>query len=589
MTAEFGIEIPVAYCPDSFGHAASLPKILASSGFKYYIFQRPSSGEKPDLPADLFYWEHEGSRILCYRLKYLYTQGRTPDTQPIDQAIADDDFVKGGISCFFFGVGDHGGGPTKQEIEHYLRKQAETSTRELRFSTCLEYFQAAEKIPDIPVYSGDLHMHAVGCYSVNRRLKHTIRSAERALCFADRVRGAAGMRDCESLDPLWEKVIFNEFHDIMPGSCAPDAAKQATDEVGGALTTCRDLSYDALKKLSSAIPAKCEQGEFRIFNSLDKPVTGPFEIESFMYYIPGAVLKDSTGRPLQVQEITPSVYCANRRGVFVDTIPAKTTRAYYFDSEDINPDMHSSGYAFEPGKEVVQGDVLLQAPGQIFRNGKPIFSVPLKLGVIRDSSDTWGHGVRGFGDISGVFEETFSSVHSGPIASFLHSRQKFGDSEARLTFTAYRDLPIVDIDIRIAWREKQSILKLLLEPAVEFGSIIAQGPGAAIEKKTDGAEEPMHGWISAGRLGIMQDGAFAFDRNGKQIRITLVRSSLFGYDICCPFDAAGPLNLTDQGEHSFKFRFIDKDGLSTSDMDQAFSGFIEPFHVLREGKDAAKL
>lgn len=327
-----GLSIPVAYSPDAFGHAASLPRILADGGFKYYLFCRPDESEKPDLPANLFYWEYQGSRVLCYRLKYHYSQGWSLNPEQLRRSLNDEDFVRSDVACYLFGVGDHGGGPTKAEIEFWMGEQTRVTYRMLKFSTCLEFFKEAEQIEDIPIYQGDLHYHAVGCYAVNRALKQSIRQAEHELDYTERVARAAG-KDVHSLNPLWQTTIFNQFHDILPGSCSPNAAAQAIEEMGGVKGQANHLAYESLKAIAARTPVRCPQGEFRLFNSLPFPVTGPFEIESFMYFQPGAAFCDSQGRPVVIQEIPPSVICRNRRWMFVDTFSAQSEKSYAFSDQ----------------------------------------------------------------------------------------------------------------------------------------------------------------------------------------------------------------------------------------------------------------
>lgn len=585
ISDRFGVDVPVAYSPDAFGHAASLPKILAETGFDYYVFCRPDEREKPDLPGNLFYWEHAGKRVLCYRLRYHYTMGLEWDTALVDQALRDEDFVKDGLACYFFGLGDHGGGPTKAEIEYLTSKKSEISDRCLAFSTCLEFFKEAEKLPNIPTYSGDLHCHAVGCYSVNRGLKQAVRDAENALCYTERVLNAAGGRRTENLDPLWKKTIFNQFHDIMPGSCSPDAARQALTELGAVEDACSWTSYEELRGMSAADPARCPQGEFRIFNSLHKPVTRPFEIESFMYFRPGAPFKDSSGRVIPVQEITSSVNCVNRRWLFVDTIPGQTMKSYYFDSNDAPPTRQDASLSYIAGNDVATAGFKVSSPGAIVdvRSGTALFKRALSLGVVEDQTDTWSHGIKGYGPTQDHFEEISSAVCKGPLASFLISRQRYGSSTAELLFSAYEDLPYVDLDIKVIWNEKRSVLKLEIEPLRDFDSILVQGPGAAIEKQTRDAEEPLLDWILAGELGIVQHGAFAFDRCGDALRVTLVRSSLYGYDRHWKIDQLGPVEHTDIGEHRFKLRFFRRQGLTGADMDGLAAAFKEPFQVIRSG------
>lgn len=573
ISDRFGVETPVAYSPDSFGHAATLPEILAETGFRYYFFCRPDESEKKDLPGNLFYWEYEGSRILCYRLKYHYSQGRLESR--IDAAIADEDFLRQGDACYFFGVGDHGGGPTKAEIDLLIAKQQAVSDVELRFSTCLEFMREAEKLPDIPVYSGDLHMHAVGCYSVNRRLKQSVRSAEYGLQYARRLLDATNGND--NLDPLWEKTVFNQFHDIMPGSCSPDAAAQAIAEMGGVRDQTGRISYRCLKKLSSRLPVVCREGEFRVYNSLPYPVTGPFEIESFSYFRTGAPFVDSTGRRIPIQWITPSVSCFNRRWLFTDTIEAGCMKFYRFGegtvTEDSNPE-------FTTGEKVTQGLYTATAMGAITDSSGRLLS-SIRLGVIPDDSDTWSHGLSGYGEAEAYFKPELSSVSLGPIASHLLSRLRRNHSSAELIFLLYNGLPFVDILLKVFWAEKRSLLKMEIQPPNGIASLIAAGPGGAIAKRAEGQEEPLHGWLLLPGLGIAQDGAFAFDARPDRLRVTLVRSCLHAYDRSADIDDFGPNTHTDMGEHTFRFRLFFGD-LTPSDMDRRHAALIEPFQVLRE-------
>jgi hypothetical protein len=347
-----------------------------------------------------------------------------------------------------------------------------------------------------------------------------------------------------------------------------------------------DLSYDALKKLSCALPVKCPQGEFRIFNSLSKPVTGPFEIESWMHYKAGAPFKDSTGRTLPIQHVTGSVNCANRRWLFVDTIPARTMKSYYFDSEAAPVETDMEEYRFQAGSEIEAGQFRVASPGVLADAalGAQLLRGALRLGVIPDDSDTWSHGLAGYGDAQRYFDEVCVSAAAGPVASRLLSRQECGKSSAELLFTVYEDLPFVDLSVYVRWNEERSILKLELEPISMPDVLLVQGPGGCIEKRTVRVEEPLHGWIAAGGVAIAQDGAFAFDRLPGSIRITLVRSSLYGYDKGWKLDPLGPLYNTDMGEHSFRLRFFFGDNQSAQEMDRRHAALVEPFAVIRDNK-----
>lgn len=577
-----GTDTVVGFSPDTFGHPATLPKILVETGFKYYIFCRPGKHENPDIPSGVFYWDYEGYRVLCHRLEYHYTQGL--QWAPVfDSAAQNPELVTNGVGCYFFGIGDHGGGPSIAEIEFLKQKKAEMP--ELRFSTCLEYFQDAESSSDdIPVVTGDLHMHAVGCYSVNRDLKQSIRHAESALCYTQRLLDMSGTDQLVDLDPLWKTTIFNEFHDIMPGSCAPSAAQQALAEMNGVSSAANDIAYEALKRISAGLQVECRQGEFRIINTLDTDTTSAFEIESWPYYHKGALFMDSLGNHIPIQEITPSVNCQNHRWLFVDTIPARGMKSYHFDCESEAIVEQTLSYFFKPGDSIETNSYKIVSPGMITSLPAQTawFDSPISLGVIRDSSDTWSHGLNGYSKSGSYFEPVESAVSQGLIASFLISRMKYGCSTAELMFKAYNDLPYVDLDIKVQWAETQSILKLEIDLPHSLDAMTAQGPGGSIIKKTESIEEPLHGWISTEKIEILQKGAFAFDRIGNKLRITLVRSSLYALDDSWTVDRLGPIENTDIGLHHFKFRFFQQE-LDSDLLDQLFAQFDEPFNIIHDG------
>ena len=583
------LEVPVAYNVDSFGHTASLPYILAECGFKYYVFCRPSEIEKTDLPGNLFFWEHAGKRVLCYRVKYHYSPGRTLEAikSSFAKAVQDPELEDGDF-CYFFGVGNHGGGPTKTEIEYLREQQGRHAGIRIHFSTVLDFFKAAEKRSDIPVYKGDLHYHAVGCYSVNRELKRAIRESEHGLAYTQRLMETLG-GDTAELDPLWEKTLFNQFHDIMPGSCSPDAYEQALAEMKSAQNDYRDIGYHILKKQTARTPVHCPTGEFRIYNSLPYPVTAPFELESFLYFRPDSPFKNDAG-VVPIQEISPSVDCVNQRWLFIDTIPAQTEKCYWFDEVDAQAD-HS--YIGSTIRNYFQGDRIelnswkVVAPGHIYYKGKALLNGQMTLESIFDLSDTWSHRVKWYGRSNTFFEPKASAVASGPLARTLTTRYEYNNSDADILVRVYRDLPYLDLDIRVRWQEKCSLLKLCF-PFAAIHEVKVQGPGATIDKNTNEQEEPLHGWLRTETLEILQDGLFAYDRVDDHIRLTLVRSNIFGYhnsESRHPFDAIPhldfPYHYTDMGSHYFKIRLYPHQGETSEEIDKRFSTFIEPLKVIR--------
>ncbi|HEX5800021.1 MAG TPA: hypothetical protein VFY02_07935, partial [Gaiellaceae bacterium] len=107
----FGITATTGANLDSFGHTATLPQLLRGSGLDSYVFLRPGPHER-DLPT-LFRWESpDGSRVLAYRIPHEYCSPRDDLGEHVEKALAQLP-AEGDELMVFYGVGNHGGGPTK--------------------------------------------------------------------------------------------------------------------------------------------------------------------------------------------------------------------------------------------------------------------------------------------------------------------------------------------------------------------------------------------------------------------------------------------------------------------------------------------
>ncbi len=593
----FGRTSEVAYLPDSFGHPATLPTLLAECGFRYFLFCRPGGRENSRLPGNLFHWEHEGKRILAYRLKHHYFQWGSPERRR--EMLDDPEYRQNPVNAFLFGVGNHGGGPSIEEIrahQDFIRTRPEGDAG---FSSCLAFFRNAEAAtPHIPVHRGDLHMHAVGCYSVMRPLKESIRHAEHGLGFARRALQLAAQAD-DALTPLWKATLFNQFHDILPGSCAPHAAAACLSEMGGVDHAWREQSYAALKGLSIAHPVKTPEGEFRVFNTLPYPITVPIGVESCMYYREGAAFRDGDGREIDIQEVLPSVRCGNRRWEFVDTLPASGFKCYAFDSS-VRVDRPGNQAAhYRPGETIATRHARIEPDGTTAianANGSvgwtPLLNAPPRLLVLRDTSDTWGHGQRAYDDVEGAFSLDATAVATGPVTAKLFQSWSWGHSRVEAIWSIYEELPQVDIDLRVHWSEDRRILKLELCPwRCRTVDVTMQAPGGSCVRPADGAEQPLHHWLSLPGvlpLAVLQDGAFACDVETGRLRLTLVRSSYYGYDENQPLGPCDPQQRTDQGTHAFRLslRWGVEACASPEALDRAAAALLEPCWTIRESANA---
>lgn len=216
----------VDFSPDTFGHSANVPEINTFGGVKYYYHCRALDGNQA-----LYRWQSpSGKELLCYREQYWYNSGITPK---IGAGIIDIAKRSGGFKTglIVYGVGDHGGGPTRRDVERARDMMTWPIFPTIRFGTLCEFFKKAETVREsLPLVTHELNYFAPGCYTTQSRLKMANRASERALSYAEAMAVMAepcGTTLPKTLDRAWENTLFTHFHDILTGSCVQDSREHA--------------------------------------------------------------------------------------------------------------------------------------------------------------------------------------------------------------------------------------------------------------------------------------------------------------------------------------------------------------------------
>ena len=183
---KLGATAKIGYNPDSFGHNSTLPQILKKSGMDGYVFMRPGPHEK-GLPGDLFWWEAgDGSRVLAFRILYSYATWGADISQHVLRCAA---AIKSPLdrTLCFYGVGNHGGGPTIANLQGIQQMNADPAFPALVLGgpEKLLHYEAAKTWP-LPVVHDELQHHASGCYSAHSGIKRWNRRAENLLLAAEK-------------------------------------------------------------------------------------------------------------------------------------------------------------------------------------------------------------------------------------------------------------------------------------------------------------------------------------------------------------------------------------------------------------------
>jgi len=260
---KFGRAARIGYNVDSFGHNGMIPQILKKSGMEAYVFMRPDECEK-DLPASLFHWRSpDGSAVRAFRIPISYGDWTgnldvddTPGQRTVVVKILETQSLsrlQGLPMMCFYGVGNHGGGPTiaaLRAIEDFRREHPDA----VRYASPEMYFADAPT-EAIPTLTGDLQHHASGCYAANSLIKMLNRRAENRLLSVEKMMSAAfSLMGHPYNRPLltraWRNLLFNQFHDILAGCCIKEACEDAVESFGESLAIAAELGNDALQKIS---------------------------------------------------------------------------------------------------------------------------------------------------------------------------------------------------------------------------------------------------------------------------------------------------------------------------------------------------
>jgi alpha-mannosidase len=203
--------------PDTFGHSIHIPEILSSGGVKYYYHCRGYDKEF------IYKWKApSGSEVINYCEPNWYNGC----IEPAFAVYIPEFCEKYGMNTALkvYGVGDHGGGPTRRDIERLLDMRSWPVFPEISFGTYAEYFKLVDQIEDtLPIVEGELNFVAPGCYTSQTRIKVANRKSEALLYEAEAYCSMASMYGkkgypVKAFEAAWENVLFNQFHDIIPGS-----------------------------------------------------------------------------------------------------------------------------------------------------------------------------------------------------------------------------------------------------------------------------------------------------------------------------------------------------------------------------------
>ena len=565
------------YNVDSFGHGANLPCIYQGCGMKHYVINRPCRKDLNVPPV--FAWKaKDQSRIIVERAGGEYMAWTKPAIQVnMDESLEEMDRYGQDSMAVFYGVGNHGGGPTVDNIRSIYELKQEHPELSMELSSIRDFFSQVdeEKLPEV---EGELGRVFFGCYSSDNEIKRLNRQAEWTLLKAEAVcsmaRDFAGdsyVYPYEKLEAAWKEVLFNQFHDVLAGTSIEPSRNEAADEFRFSLAQARHLINDGIQAIANSLDTRGEGFPLLLINSTGHPYQGMVFAD---IYVPRAQkkplrIRDTEGREAYFAEsgyrfFTPE----SRKGILLQCeIPAYGYAMYRVMCEGSeNPTPESTLKAEE--NRITNGILELQissetgAPQSIRRNGREVLQEPASIKVFYDDRGAWGYP-RLEGEAEGAFIcESMEVLEQNFLRVILRCYLRYEASELVLDYILEKDCDQLKVNGWIHNHQRHAQIALSVK-SVCPAPVCRNETCFLVEEKAvnDGSEYYQHRFADiAGPAGdgitVFNNSSYGMRLMGNEYLCILSRSAMFARGGNGPEERSIKNRFMDQGVWEFQLGML---------------------------------
>jgi alpha-mannosidase len=604
--SEFGKTTRVLWLPDVFGLPASLPQIARGCGMEYVMTSKLSWSQFNRMPNDTFRWRGiDGTEILTHFVT-TPTEGSGSGATTYNGVVSAvqmvgswRDYRQKQINpeaLSLFGWGDGGGGPDRQMLEAGRRFADLAGFPRATFGPAEPYFdRLAARVKDdprLPFWVGELYLEThrgtytsqAGAKRANRDSEALLRNAELFSVLAE-VLGGTGY-PAESLRSAWERVLLNQFHDILPGT----AIAQVYADAMADYADCALLAGGALATALDAVAAgvRTRRASVAVFNPTDTLRPGGDVVHV-------ALPEAMCGGNVEFADLDDAPLVSQRTGerdflVLVPDVGPIGYQTLTVGRAGGAPEGSSvSAHLVPPGDGAILENelvrVTIDAAGEILSFVHKLYdedddqAPPREREVIAAGKrgnalvlfedkplkyDAWDidvnfedkpYAVRDVGTV-----ERITVVENGPVRAGIEIVRSFLHSRMTQRITLYAHTARVEFHTFMDWQERQMLLKVAFPVAINADRATYEIQFGAIERPThrntswDAArfEVCAHRWVdlTEGDYGVslLNDCKYGHDVHDNVLRLTLLKG------------AVAPDPEADCGRHAFTYALLPHTG-----------------------------
>lgn len=542
----FGTRSRVSWIPDSFGFPWTLPQIFRQLGFDAFVTQKIRWNDSTELPYNAFFWEgRDGTRIFSYN-PYGYTHDLDV-AMLVRERLEDRQRTGGNHQVVLYGVGDHGGGPTiemLQRAEDLRRVPTFPAMRYAHPDSALDAVRTGLGDAAFPTWRDELYLeYHRGTYTTQARQKWALARSEAMLRTAEALLSfdtAAYPR--QRIEGVWRRVLFNQFHDILPGSSIHQVYLDASAQYDTAWAVLDTLTGRGLAGLRARMDTRSPRGRGTVPVVVFNPLT--WARSAFV-----RVARDGGDSVLLAARDVPSlgakVFWVPLTGTppLGSALPAPAAGPNWIENWYLRVEVDTSTGSITRiyDKRTRREALAPSARGNVFE-------------VFGDLPRTWDAWDIGYTGERWDVTET-SAVTRGADdaeARFAFTR-RWGTSTVAQTLVLGRETPFLEVQNEADWHEDHRLLKVgftlgvradSATYAIPYGTIGRSGtPRTQAERAK--YEVPGQRWadVSDSTFGvsIVTDSKFGWDYHGNVLRLSLLRAPTW------------PDSVADRGHHTFRY------------------------------------
>jgi alpha-mannosidase len=596
----FGADVKIGWNPDSFGYNWQLPQIYKKSGIDYFVTSKLLwATDYTKFPYRLFWWEApDGSRLLTY---FPHEYANEFDPQQITQDLSlyapliyGTKVADGPQMLYLYGIGDHGGGPTRIMLDQANRlRDRDTVFSKIEFSTVKEFFaDLTRELPNlrVPIWKDELYFeYHRGVYTSQADTKQRIRRDEELMLDAEKYASLASLFGRpyaqDQFELAWKNLLFDHFHDVMPGSGIAVNYLDAKRNLEDVVRSAKEITDGALDEILAHVNTQGGGVPVVVFNSLSWPRT---EVIEAQVQLPDQARQvevvDARGQRVEHQLLAMDSATNRARLLILADTPATGYRTYFVRSA-----AKTSASLDVPNRRLVH---VVTASGNTMENGSVRVTVDPQTGCITtlfdlrtqtetlapSQTDTGGPRTSACGNLLQAFydkpkrwdawniDSDFEKQHwdldkadevklveRGPLRAVIRVKKHFQNSTFVQDITIYAGVPRVDVKMQVEWYEKHILLKVAFPLSTHSDKATFEIPYGSIERPTTRNtpaeqakfEVPAQRWgdLSDTKHGfsLLNDSKYGYDVKGNVLRLSLLRSPEW------------PDPHADEGHHEFTY------------------------------------